>query len=169
MLSVFLIHMASLWACQLCRILDPPPWHSPSLSQLRRGELPTEQCMGQAFTYWRPTGSGSQSWWRLPTWSQNVDKQYVILGCIRVILCSFCVNLMKLFTQSTDISSTSSGLILSSSTTALLSEWRWSLYAHSLTSVAIKPKHYERCIMSRGHWLWNSSAQHYNCYCYCLQ
>jgi len=27
--------------------------------------------------------TGSQSWWRLPTWSQNVDKQYVIFGCIR--------------------------------------------------------------------------------------
>jgi len=23
--------------------------------------------------------------WRLPTWSRNVDKQYVIFGCIRVI------------------------------------------------------------------------------------
>ena len=23
------------------------------------------------------TGTGSQSWWRLPTWSRNVDKQYV--------------------------------------------------------------------------------------------
>ena len=31
------------------------------------------------------TGTGSQSWWRLPTWSRNVDKQYVIFGCIRVI------------------------------------------------------------------------------------
>jgi len=23
-------------------------------------------------------------WWRLPTWSRNADKQYVIFGCIRV-------------------------------------------------------------------------------------
>ena len=23
------------------------------------------------------TGTGSQSWWRLPTWSRNIDKQYV--------------------------------------------------------------------------------------------
>jgi len=23
------------------------------------------------------TGAGSQSWWRLPTWSRNFDKQYV--------------------------------------------------------------------------------------------
>jgi len=29
------------------------------------------------------TSIGSQSWWRLPTWSRNVDKQYVF-GCIRV-------------------------------------------------------------------------------------
>ena len=31
------------------------------------------------------TGTRSQSWWRLPMWSRNVDKQYVIFGCIRVI------------------------------------------------------------------------------------
>ena len=31
------------------------------------------------------TGTGSQSWWRLPTWSRNVDKQFVVFGCIRVI------------------------------------------------------------------------------------
>jgi len=32
------------------------------------------------------TGTGSQSWWRLPTWlRENVDKQYVLFGCIRVI------------------------------------------------------------------------------------
>ena len=31
------------------------------------------------------TGTGSQFWWRLPTWSRNVDKQYVVFGCIRVI------------------------------------------------------------------------------------
>jgi len=30
------------------------------------------------------TGTGSQSWRKLPTWSRNVDKQYVIFGCIRV-------------------------------------------------------------------------------------
>jgi len=35
------------------------------------------------------TGTGSQSWWRLPTWSRNVDKQYVIFGCIRVINIAF--------------------------------------------------------------------------------
>ena len=27
--------------------------------------------------YTLTTGTGSQSWWRLPTWSRNVDKQYV--------------------------------------------------------------------------------------------
>jgi len=33
--------------------------------------------------------TGSQSWWRLPLWSRNVDKQYIIFGCVRVISYSF--------------------------------------------------------------------------------
>ena len=31
------------------------------------------------------TDTGSQSQWRLPTWSRNIHKQYVIFGCVRVI------------------------------------------------------------------------------------
>jgi len=34
----------------------------------RRGELSIEPLT---------TGTGSQSWWTLPAWSQNVRKQYV--------------------------------------------------------------------------------------------
>jgi len=30
------------------------------------------------------TGTGSQSWWRLPTWSRNVDKQYVVLVVLKL-------------------------------------------------------------------------------------
>ena len=33
----------------------------------------------------RSSWSISHPCWRLPTWSQNVDKQYVTFGCIRVI------------------------------------------------------------------------------------
>jgi len=36
------------------------------------------------FLYILTTGTGSQSWWRLPTWSRNVDKNYVVFCCIRV-------------------------------------------------------------------------------------
>ena len=49
----------------------------------RWGELPVEPCMGQAFTYWRPAPEVSPD--EGFRWSRNVDKQYVVFGCIRVI------------------------------------------------------------------------------------
>jgi len=53
------------------------------------------------------TGTGSQSWWRLPTWSRNVDKQYVVFGCIRVI--NIDVHNVSISHRSTDLSSLEKG------------------------------------------------------------
>jgi len=58
------------------------------------------------------TDTGSQSWWRLPMWSRNVDKLYVNLVVLEQFLYSFCVNLIKLFTEETQLSYHRIGLIL---------------------------------------------------------
>jgi len=39
--------------------------------ETRRGELPSQPC------YLLTSDNGSQYWWKLQTWSWNVDKQYV--------------------------------------------------------------------------------------------
>jgi len=61
--------------------MDQEDWQHES----RRGELPVEPHMEQAFTYWRPAPEVSPDEGFRQTWSRNVDKQYVIFGCIRVI------------------------------------------------------------------------------------
>jgi len=34
-------------------------------------------------SYILTTATGSQSWWRLPTWSQNVDNKVCYFGCLQ--------------------------------------------------------------------------------------
>jgi len=53
--------------------MDQEDWQHES----RRGELPVEACMRQAFTYWRPALEVSPDEGR---WSWNVDKQCVFIG-----------------------------------------------------------------------------------------
>jgi len=45
------------------------------------------------------SGTGSQSWRLLPTWSRNLDKQYVIFCCIRVINIVFVLTWWNIFTE----------------------------------------------------------------------
>jgi len=45
----------------------------------RRKKLTFAISSPDEFLYILTTDTGSQSWWRLPTWSRNVDEQYVNL------------------------------------------------------------------------------------------
>jgi len=74
------------WVCQLCLEWDKAGRHGsgrPTTWIEMRGAT-SWVTYGTSF-YILTTGTGSQSWWRLPTWSRNVDKQYVIFGCIKII------------------------------------------------------------------------------------
>jgi len=63
-------------------------WHEPSVKSFIR--LTQKNYINYSKTtktsfYILTTGTGSQSWWTLPTWSRNVDKTVYCFGCFRVI------------------------------------------------------------------------------------